>query len=339
MAPSKVQRPTLARVAREAGVSVPTASKVVNQRDGVSPRTRRRVTAAVQRLGYVPRHRNSARTALVELVADRVGSTWTGAVLHAAERAAQHAGIGLLLSSPCAASPQTGEPAWLWRYQSRRTDGVLFCLNDSAPAVHTWLENSGGIPLVVIDPVLPVPPGTVTVSADNRQGGESAASHLVSLGHRRMAVIGGRSHSVNSRTRAEGFRAVLADAGLPAPTVCLADFDETTARLRTAELMLRHDAPTALFACSDQMARGACTELGALGLRVPEDVSVVGFDGLSGAGWPGARLTTVRQPVHEIAATALHLLLGLLDGEAPETARTEVPTYLAEGDTSAPPPA
>ncbi|MFD5317520.1 LacI family DNA-binding transcriptional regulator [Streptomyces sp. NPDC127098] len=330
--------PTLAAIARAAGVSVPTASKVVNDRDGVAPETRARVMEALDRLGYVRRRRRGVRPALVELVADRLDSPWSGAVLRAVERAVGEVGIGLLVSSPSAVAAERGEPAWLFRYRSGRSDGVLFCLDVSAPAVHAWLERYPALPFVLIGPGLGPPTWAVSVSATNRQGGASAAAHLLGLGHRRLAVIGGPSGSLAGRERVIGFQSVLREAGLPAAPVGFADFDEALARRRTVELLSRPERPTALFACSDRMARGAFTQLAALGLRVPEDVSVVGFDGLPEATWPGVRLTTVRQPVSEMATTGLEILLGLVAGDSRDITGVEVATRLVEGDTTARPP-
>ncbi|RKN05996.1 LacI family DNA-binding transcriptional regulator [Streptomyces radicis] len=329
--------PTLAAIARAAGVSVPTASKVINDRDGVAPETRVRVLKALDRLGYVRRRRRGARPTLVELVADRLETPWSGAVLRAVEQAAGQAGIGLLVSSPGAVCQETGDPAWLRRYRSGRSDGVLFCLNVSAPAVHVRLERNDGLPFVLIDPGLRPPARALSVSAENRRGGACAAAHLLDLGHRRFAVIGGRPASLPGRERVEGFQSALREAGLPDASVAFGDFDEARAGRLTAELMGRPTPPTALFACNDRMARGACAQLAALGLRVPDDVSVVGFDGLPGADWPGVRLTTVRQPVTEMAATAVRLLLALVAGDQPEAVGVELATRLVVGDTTAPP--
>ncbi|WP_049567197.1 LacI family DNA-binding transcriptional regulator [Streptomyces sp. SBT349] len=336
MATRRGRGPTLAAIARAAGVSVPTASKVVNDRDGVAPETRVRVLRALDRLGYVRRHRRG-RPTLVELVADRLESPWSGAVLRAVEQAVGEAGIGLLVSSPAAVSPETGEPAWLHRYRGGRSNGVLFCLNASASAVQMWLERSDGMPFILIDPGVRPPARAPWVSADNRQGGAGAAAHLLGLGHRRFAVIGGRPASLPGMQRVEGFQSALREAGVPEAPVAFGDFDEARARRLTAALMGRPAPPTALFACNDRMARGACTQLAALGLRVPGDVSVVGFDGLPDADWSGTRLTTVRQPVTVMAATALRLLLALVAGDPPDSAGVQLATRLVVGDTTAPP--
>ncbi|MFJ8079914.1 LacI family DNA-binding transcriptional regulator [Streptomyces sp. NPDC096205] len=335
--------PTLAVVAREAGVSVPTASKVVNGREDVAPETRRRVTEALDRLGYVrrPRFDASRAPALVDLVVHALDTSWSGAVLRGAERAARDAGLDLVVS---AALTRGGggrpERGWLDKLTVRGSAGVLFNLAELTDSQHAWLEQHR-IPYVMIDPVLEPPPGTVSVGAANWQGGVSATEHLLALGHERIAVVAGHRGTPCSAARVAGYRSALTSAGLAhrPEYVRHAGFDAALARRRTHELLELPEPPTALFVCSDRMALGVYDALAERGLRIPHDVSVVGFDDLPESRWIAPPLTTVRQPVAEMAATALRLLVRMMDGDRPESTRTELSTTLVERTSTAPPPA
>ncbi|MGX1134053.1 DNA-binding LacI/PurR family transcriptional regulator [Streptomyces glaucescens] len=333
--------PTLAVVAREAGVSVPTASKVVNGREDVAPETRRRVTEALDRLGYVRRPRFDAAKSpgMVDLVVHSLDSSWSGAVLHGVEEAAHDAGLDVVVSAALARS-RAGRPerGWLDKLTVRGSAGVLFNLAELTETQYAWLEQHR-IPFVMIDPVLEPPPGVVSVGAANWQGGVTATEHLLSLGHERIAVITGRRRTMCSGARLAGYRSALASAGLPHRPEYLrhAGFDEAVARHRMAELLDLPEPPTAVFVCSDRMALGVYEAVAERGLRVPDDVSVVGFDDLPEARWAAPALTTIRQPLAEMAATALRLLVRMMDGERPESTRTELSTRLVLRASTAPP--
>ncbi|RKN12898.1 LacI family DNA-binding transcriptional regulator [Streptomyces radicis] len=338
--------PTLAVVAREAGVSVPTASKVANGREGVAPETRRRVAQVMRRLGYARRPPSAARRSapLVELVADRLDGPWSGAVLRGVEQAAQRAGVGLLVSAaPTGDGLGSARHEWFHLLRGRGPSGVLFSVDALPTAAHDRLVGHG-VPFVLIGPALDPPPDAPSVVAADRLGGADAARHLLGLGHRRLAVIDGGARPRRDGARVAGFRSAVEAAGLALPLAYVrhARGDATLARRGAAELLAMAEPPTALFvcsdaACSDAMALGVCAELAGRGVRVPEDVSVVGFGDLSPAPWSFPRLTTVRQPVTEMAARALHLLLRLIDGGPAPDAPTEVPTCLVVRDSTAPP--
>ncbi|MFD5316684.1 LacI family DNA-binding transcriptional regulator [Streptomyces sp. NPDC127098] len=339
--PLRTGGPTLAVVAREAGVSVPTASKVANGREDVAPETRRRVTEVLDRLGYVrrPRFTPDRPPALIDLVVHRLDTPWSGAVLHGVEEAAHDAGVGVVVSAALVRT-RGGRPerGWLDKLSARGTAGVLFNLAELNATQHTWLAQHR-IPYVMIDPVLDPPPGVPSVGATNWQGGVSATEHLIALGHRRIAVVGGYRRKMCSSARVAGFRSAMAAAGLRVPPeyVRHGDFDESVARRRMRELLALPEPPTAVFACSDQMALGVCQAAREHSLRVPEDVSVVGFDDLPQARWSVPGLTTVRQPLAEMAATALRLLRRMMDGDRPDGVRTELSTRLVVRNSTAPP--
>lgn len=334
--------PTLAVVAREAGVSVPTASKVVNGREDVAPETRRRVTEALDRLGYVRRPRIEANKppALIDLVVHSLQTSWSGAILHGVTEAAHDAGLEVVVSSGLHRT-RDGRPerGWLDKLSARGSAGVLFNLAELTASQYAWLDQHR-VPYVLIDPVLEPPPGVVSVGAANWQGGVAATEHLLGLGHERIAVIGGYRRKLCSGARIAGYRSALSAAGVAyrPEYVRHGNFDETTAHRRTLQLLDLPDPPTAVFACSDRMALGVCAALAERGMRVPDDVSVVGFDDLPEARWAIPPLTTVRQPLGEMAATALRLLVRMMGGTRPEGTRTELSTRLVERASTAPPP-
>ncbi|BBC32030.1 Periplasmic binding protein and sugar binding domain of the LacI family protein [Streptomyces graminofaciens] len=333
--------PTLAVVAREAGVSVPTASKVVNGREDVAPETRRRVTEALDRLGYVrrPRFEASKPPRMVDLVVHSLDTSWSGAVLHGVEQAAHDAGLEVVVSAGLTrtrgARPERG---WFDKLTARGSAGALFNLAELSPSQYTWLAQHR-IPFVLIDPVLEPPPGVVSVGAANWQGGLAATEHLLALGHERIAVIAGYRRKMCSSARVAGYRSALTAAGVAyrPEYVRHGNFVEVTAHRRMLQLLDLPEPPTAVFVCSDKMALGVYEALAERGLRIPDDISVVGFDDLPEARWATPGLTTVRQPLSEMASTAMRLLVRMMDGEQPEGIRTELSTRLVERASTGPP--
>jgi len=180
--------------------------------------------------------------------------------------------------------------------------------------------------------VLEPPPGVVSVGAANWQGGVTAAEHLLTLGHERIAIIAGHRRRMCSTARVAGYRSALASAGIRQRPeyVRYAGLDEAEAHHRMLELLDLPEPPTAVFVCSDRMALGVYEALAARGLRVPDDMSVVGFDDLPESRWLAPALTTIRQPLSEMSATALRLLVRMMDGKRPEGTRTELSTRLVQ---------
>ncbi|MCZ9337726.1 substrate-binding domain-containing protein, partial [Streptomyces sp. TRM76130] len=212
---------------------------------------------------------------------------------------------------------------WLDKLRARGSAGVLFDLAELTGTQYAWLARHR-VPFVLIDPVAEPPPGVVSVGAANWRGGVTATEHLLGLGHQRIAVIAGERGTAVSGTRVAGYRSALAAAGVRHRAEYLrhAGFDRDAARRRMRELLELPVPPTAVFVCSDAMALGAYEALAEQGLRVPEDMSVVGFDDLPEARWATPALTTVRRPLAEMAATALRLLLRMMDGAHLESTRT-----------------
>jgi LacI family transcriptional regulator len=320
----------MSEIAAAAGVSVPTVSKVVNGRPDVAPRTRHAIEQLLAERGYSsPRNRPSARHGLIDLVFVDLGSPWAMAILAGVEEVAYRAGTGVVVSAVRGRHRTRPDERWLENVAARRSDGVLLIVSELAPAQQARLDELG-VPVVCVDPAGTPAPSIPSVGATNWAGGLAAAEHLLDLGHERIAVIGGPTDVLCSRARVDGFRAAMSTAGATVPPgyVRYGNFMSGTGYDETVALLDLPTPPTAMFVCSDQMALGAYEALYERGMRVPDDMSIVGFDDLDEARWAVPPLTTVRQPLTEMAGTATRMLLSLVAGEELETTRVELATPL-----------
>ncbi|RKR92540.1 LacI family transcriptional regulator [Micromonospora pisi] len=330
------RRITITAIAQEAGVSVPTVSRVLNGRNDVAPQTRERVEELLRRHGYRRRAtRPRAGASLIDLVFNDLDSPWAVEIIRGVEDVAHAAGVGTVVSAIHRRSTSTRQ--WLQNLRTRATDGVILVSSDLAPPVHAELRRLN-VPMVLVDPAgvptLDIP----TIGATNWAGGLRATEHLLSLNHRRIGFIAGPPRLLCSRARLDGYRAALEAAGLPVDHQLIApgDFYHESGYSSGTALLNLADPPTAIFASSDQMAFGAYEAVRRRGLRVPDDVSVVGFDDLPEARWSSPPLTTVRQPLAEMGLLAARTVLRLARGEAVDTPRVELSTDLVVRDSSAP---
>ncbi|SCG34716.1 LacI family DNA-binding transcriptional regulator [Micromonospora coxensis] len=324
-------RATLAQIARDAGVSVPTVSKVLNGRPDVAATTRQRVQALLDERGYTGRGagRPVGGAGLIDLVLRDLGSPWAMQIIDGVEEHAHRAGFGVVVSAAHGRHRSRPDRRWIEQLSARRCDGVLLVLSDLSPSQHDQLTELG-IPVVVIDPAGQPTPDIPSVGATNWSGGLAATEHLLGLGHRRIAVIGGPPDVPCSRARVDGYRAAMNAAGqrIPAGYVRAGDFTAPSGYRETNALLDLSRPPTAIFACSDETAWGAYEALYERGARVPDDMSVVGFDDVDGARWAIPPLTTVRQPLTEMAAMATRMLLTSINGEELDSRRIELATPL-----------
>ena len=330
---------TMSEIAAAAGVSVPTVSKVVNGRPDVAPSTRSTIEELLRERGYSSRRsRPKERVGLIDLVFVDLGSPWAMAILAGVEEIAYRAGSGVVVSAVHGRHRTRPDERWLENLAARRSDGVLLILSELSKGQQTRLD-ALGVPVVIVDPAGTPAPGIPSVGATNWAGGLAAAEHLVELGHERIAVIGGPTDVLCSRARVDGYRASMGAAGLSIPPgyVRYGDFLSATGYRETMALLELPTPPTAIFVCADQMALGAYEALYEKGMRVPDDVSIVGFDDLDEARWAIPPLTTVRQPLTEMAGMATRMLLTLVSGEELETTRVELATPLVVRASTAPP--
>jgi LacI family xylobiose transport system transcriptional regulator len=330
--------PTLAHIARQAGVSVPTVSKVINGRADVSAQTRQRVEAAIRDQGYRPLRRSARKAPLLELAFHEFESEWAGEIIKGAQRVASEHDLGLVLSE-IRESPAKGR-GWIDTVLARRPMGLIVVLAEVNDEIRAQLRTRG-IPLVVVDPTGEPLHDTPSVGAANWSGGLMATRHLLELGHRRIGVIAGPEGLLCSRARLDGYRAAMDAAGVEAdPALIRYGNFYVDAGIREARALLGLDTParpTAIFALNDLQAIGAYQAARDVGLHVPDDLSVIGFDDIPTARWATPPLTTVRQPLTQMAVTAARLLLRLAAGEHPTETRVELATELVTRASTAPP--
>lgn len=301
--------PKVSDVAALAGVSVPTVSKVLNNRQDIAEVTRRRVEEAIAQTGYRRRTptRPTSRAPLVDVVVRALDSLWVLEVLAGAEQAAFDAGVTVAVSTT-----NDGDLTrdWVRQILRRRTAGVVLVVADIPQATLRVLTEAH-VPVVLLDRTGSSDASLASVGATNWAGGLSATKHLLDLGHRRIGIVGGAPRLACSAERLDGYLAALRRAGVPIDPdlVVHGDFFPEGGRRGAAELLSLPDPPTAIFASSDLQALGVYEEARNRSLRVPEDLSVVGFDDLSFTSYLTPALTTVRQPHREMAAEAVRMVL------------------------------
>jgi LacI family transcriptional regulator, galactose operon repressor len=335
-----VPRVTIREIADRAGVSIATVSRVLNGRDDVAPETRELVSRVIQENGYTAnrnaRGLSGGRTGLVGVLVPLVFPAYFAGLLAGAAEAFAERDLQIVLS------PTQGEHEREVSVLERLhglTDGALI-IN---PEESTWeLERllDRGYRFVVLDPLMTLNERIPSVSAANTSGADQAMRHLLQLGHRRIAQISGPAGWVATEGRRRGYRAALASAGiLPDPALEVEAIPEFEPGRKAAETLLDlADPPTAILAFNDNIAIGAIQAARARGVRVPEELSVVGFDDVEYATIVTPALTTVRQPLAEMGRTAVSLLGRLLEDQRIEALHVELATRLVVRDSTAPPP-
>lgn len=316
------ERVTIARIADAAGVSVPTVSKVVNGRADVAPETRERVERMLREHGY-RRPSAPANASLLDVVFNELESPWAMEIIKGVEEVARENDLGVVLSAQ--EGPGAIGRSWVDAVASRRSAGLILVVSELTSEQIGRLT-ARSIPFVVVDPAGEPASGVPSVGATNWNGGLSATRHLLELGHTRIGMIGGPPSMLCSRARVDGYRAALETAGLTVDPDLVrwgtfhleAGFEQGTA------LLDLDDPPTAIFAGSDLQAFGVYEAARVKGITIPHDLSVVGFDDLPMARWVGPPLTTIRQPLTEMAATAARLVLGQAEDRRVELATTLV---------------
>jgi LacI family transcriptional regulator len=329
------RRVTIAEIAAEAGVSVPTVSRVLNGRTDVAAGTRERVENLLSAHGYVRRasRQRPGGAALIDLVFNDIDSPWAVELLRGVEESTHAAGVGMVVSAVHKRPASTRQ--WLQNLRARTSDGVIFVLAGPGPA-STELQRLG-VPVVIVDPAGNASADTPTIGATNYAGGRNATEHLIKLGHRRIGLIAGPRDLLCSRARLDGYRAALDEAGIGDELIVQGDFTHKSGFAGLGRLLDEPGRPTAVFAASDTMALGAYEAARQRGLRIPDDLSIVGFDDLPESRWASPPLTTVRQPLVEMGALAARTLLRLARGESIDVPRVELVTELVVRDSTAPP--
>jgi LacI family transcriptional regulator len=321
--------PTLLDVAKRAGVSPMTVSRVVNGSGPVSPKLRSRVERALAETGYIPntvaRNLRTRRTDAIALVLPDMTNPFFMTLAHGVEAAAREADISLLLAN--SDEREDEERRLVPMLLQRQVDGLLIVPAGTGEAT-VRLCREHGVPLVVVDR-RPQAPGVDVVRADAEGGAEELGRLLVSLGHRRVAVLSGPASVPTAVDRVAGFnRALVDEAGLPPPQVMYGAFSIESGHAMALSVVQASVRPTALFAANNFIAIGVLHALEELGLRVPDDVAVVGFDDLPQAMVTFPFLTVAAQPALEMGRRAVAVLLDRLANPTGPARDVVLPTEL-----------
>jgi DNA-binding LacI/PurR family transcriptional regulator len=332
------RKPTLDTVATEAGVSRATVSRVINDSPRVSPEVKDAVESAIGRLGYVPnraarslamRRTDSVALVMRESDATVLSDPHLGNVIIATSQALIGTGVQLVLVN---ARNDAEHSRFADYVRSGHVDGVLLAsMHDDDPLPRLLLD--AGIPTVVGGRPQRSLPGLAYVDVDNVGGAQLAAERLLTAGRRRIATIAGPQDMTAGNDRLGGYRRALTAAGRKADRVAYGEFTRESGERAMTTLLHRYPDLDGVFAANDLMAIGALKVLRAAGRRVPEDVSVVGYDDIEMAKHTEPPLTTVHQPVVDQARTMTELLLTQVGGDPPGDP-VILPTELVERDSA-----
>ncbi len=336
-------RVTLSHVAAHAGVSKATVSKALNHRSDVAEDTRRRVLDAVAELGYRPSTDGAEphRRALAA-VFDGLDSPYIASVLQGVLAGATAAGTDLLLRlapDRWVRSTTTVARDWVAEQQAAGVVGVIG-LTLGEPNAMLGAAAQAGLPFVMVDPVDVRHTGVVSIGSTNWAGGRTATQHLLDLGHRRIAWVGGPETSTASTERFHGYSAALASAGLPVDRRLVREgpFSLEAGRAHGRSLLRLFDPPTGVVCGDDEIAVGVLAAAREAGVPVPERLSVVGFDDTPQAVWTTPGLTSVHQPLAGMGRMAVETVLAMADGVEPASRQVQLVTTLTVRESTAPAP-
>ncbi len=329
---------TIRDVAERAGVSISTVSHVINETRHVNAATRARVLDAMTELDYQPnrlaRSLRNRRTHTLGVLLPNSANPFFAQILLGIEAACFDHGYNVILGNANELAER--ELAYLDVLLSKQVDG--FCWSPPARMRRrcaSWRRGTPRWSWSIARRAKPTPPRSNTVFTDNQGGGVLATCHLIGLGHRRIACIGGPSQLTSSAGRVVGYRQALAEAGLGVDERLIlgGDFQHEGGYQAARTLLALPEPPTAIFVCNDLMAVGALCAIHEAGLRVPADVSVVGFDNIALAQYSVPRLTTIGQPTEAIGQAAVRLLLERLQSRDIPARHERLPVTLIERDS------
>jgi DNA-binding LacI/PurR family transcriptional regulator len=333
---------TIREVAREAGVSIATVSHALSGKRPVSGTTRRRVAAAIDRLGYRPNRiaaaMSTGKTETLGMVVPDIANPFFGGLLGTVERAA--AGRGYTVVACSSELDAELEARSVAKLRDRRVDALIYLAGTSRPNSALAEVDRAGTPLVALDEELDDLPGSASVlTVDNELGGTLAADHLLGLGHRALGAIAGPLGLPTARARLRGFCRRAAAARAPVPPHRIAEaaaYTHDAGRAAALELLRRELDVTAIFCGNDLIALGALDTARKLGFAVPGRLSVVGFDDIVFSGLISPPLTTIRQPLAELGKEAATLAIDLVEGNQLGPVRRRLPVELVVRSSTAP---
>ncbi|MDN4477650.1 LacI family DNA-binding transcriptional regulator [Demequina sp. SYSU T00039] len=335
------RRPSLHDVAERAGVAVSTVSRFLNGQLELRPETESRVMQAIEEVGYSRTSgssRASSSKGVIGLVVPRIGNAYFGGIAENVVRSADSFGLAVLIASTF--NQVRRQSDYVELFAAKELAGIVYAGSTTSNAALARLIGSG-MPVVVIDEALVDAPPVDTVVVDDYAGAYQATAHLAALGHERIALVTGPESLASVRERRRGFVDACVRAGLdPEAQFSLAgDFSEEFGIGALSHLLAAPQRPTAVFAASDAIALGMMAGARNLGIGIPGDLSIVGFDDVPGASHVSPRLTTIRTPLDRMASSALSMLSARIDDPDAPVRRSVTPVVLVVGESSAPPSA
>lgn len=327
---------TIRDIAKRAGVSTSTVSHVINKTRHVREETRARVLEAMSELNYSPNRLaqslRSRQTFTVGVLLPNSANPYFAEVLYGIEHTCFEHGYNVIIGN--AGDDPKREVTYLKTLLSRQVDGILLISTGAYDDVQQQLKNYENTAVVLVD--RPSQQKDYDeILTDNRQGGLLATHHLIELGHRRIGCIGGPVSLANSAERLAGYYAALDEAGITRDDALIRDgeFDYNSGYAAASHLLSLSNPPTAIFACNDLMAIGALCAAHEKGLRVPDDLSVIGYDDVTPASYSVPRLTTIAQPARDLGKLAVDRLVHRLQHMDESPQRDTLPVALVERDS------
>lgn len=323
-------------VAARAGVSHQTVSRVLNTPDLVRPETRRRVLTAIEQLGYrrnmAARALATSRTQLIGVVTPAItlfGPSHTTIAIQDAARAVGYA------TTSAAAMDATASPDDVLEFFLNVGVAGIIVVAPTMETAEAARRLAGSLPVVVIATDLASPGPLHVVAIDHEQGARDATRHLIDLGHRHIAHVAGPANWFDARARVDGWRAELTEAGLPVPELVAGGWGANQGYSAAKRLLQQSTPPTAVFAANDLLALGMMRACHQEGVRIPDDIAIVGYDDISGSDFYEPPLTTVRQPFQEVGRQAIETLLAALGGTTTDPVRTRPELIVRESSGAA----
>src|SRR6266699_1365696 len=336
----QAKRSTMAQIAKEAGVSTTTVSKVLNELPGVGASTRARIRQVIEQYDYVQNHaaRNlrKGQSYLIDLVIMRLEGGYDLGIMHGIQDALEESGYRLVVFSTN--ENEASQRLWLRRLLDQSTDGVLLLLPFEQIGLASTLM-AQNIPFVAIgdrnEPTTAFP----TIGSTIWLGGYTATEYLISLGHRRIGIITGPLHLTTSRARLAGYREALERAGITIDPhlICEGNYLLGDGVKQTYTLLEQLHPPTAIFAGNDAQAAGVYQALYQRNIRIPDAMSVIGFDDVMYTDQMSPPLTPIHQPLAEMGKMAANMLLRLIAGQRLDSNHVELSTSLVVRESCAPP--
>jgi LacI family transcriptional regulator len=334
--PKKKNGVTIMEVARASGVSYSTVSRVLSGYEFVKEATRNRVIEAVEKLGYVAnlqaRSLAGGRSRIIGLIVPNLDNGYVGTIMRGIDQVLERANYNLILytSHRCPGN----EPVYVSAVANGLSEGLLL-IAPLDPTAYVDDLRARNYPYVLIDQADAIGYNSV-VEATNWQGAYDATRYLNGLGHTRIAFISGALAMRSAVDRLSGYQAALANCGIPAREewIIEGDYQQQTGYESTKRLLQNEDPPpTAIFASNDLSAFGAMDAARECGFRIPDDISIIGFDDVPQSAIIYPKLTTIRQPLEQMGQTAAQMLLAQIENPSYTPQRVVLPTQLVIRDS------